>query len=79
MIEITIFSPVGVKTPKGKRLEEVQSPCGLLEEVQSPCELFIVLHFLIIVGSLLIIIIVVVVSRRMGGTCARSSQLSRSQ
>jgi hypothetical protein len=69
MIQITIFSPIGVKHQKGKRLKEVQAPH----------ELLIVLRLLVIIGLLFIIIIIIIVGRSMRGTDAKSSQLSRSQ
>jgi hypothetical protein len=68
MIQITIFSPIGVKHQKGKRLKEVQAPH----------ELLVVLRLLVIIG-LLFIIIIIIVGRSMRGTDAKSSQLSRSQ
>jgi hypothetical protein len=54
---------------KGKRLEEVEAPHRLL----------IVLHLLIVVGGLLLLIIIGGGGKRMRGTDAKSSQLSRSQ
>jgi hypothetical protein len=68
MIQITIFSPIGVKHQKGKRLKEVQAPH----------ELLVVLRLLVIIG-LLFIIIIIIVGRSMRGTDAKISQLSRSQ
>jgi hypothetical protein len=64
MIEKTIFSPVGVKTPKREKTQKWKSPHQLL----------VILHLLIVVGYLFIIIIVVVVvvSRSMRGAYAKS-------
>jgi hypothetical protein len=52
---------------KGKGLEEVQAPWGLL----------VVLHLLVVIGSLLFISIIVIIGS-MKGTDSKSSQLNRS-
>jgi hypothetical protein len=64
LIEITLFSPFVVKTPKREKSYEVKIQCQLL----------VVLCLLIIVGLLLIIIV-----RNMNRANAEGSQLSRSQ
>jgi hypothetical protein len=63
LIEITLFYPFVIKTPKGEKSYEAKMRCRLL----------IVLHLLIIAGLLLIIII-----RNMSRANAEGSQLGRS-
>jgi hypothetical protein len=64
LIEITIFSPFVVKTPKRKKSYEAKMQCRLL----------VVLRLLIIAGRLLIIIV-----ENISWANAKGSQLGRSQ
>jgi hypothetical protein len=65
LIEITLFSPLVVKTPKREKSYEVQKQSRLL----------IILHLLVI-GSLRLI---VVIGRNTSRANTKSSQLGRSQ